>query len=84
MNLARLKCLLHALGEAINESLSESKQVADLIAKIRADGGDVNFVLEATSGGVQAVSKAPTGSIVEFKINAQDVKFLRSLRISAE
>ena len=46
----RLKQLMKELGEAINGSLSESEQIADVIAKIKAGGYDVFLVLEATIG----------------------------------
>ena len=81
------------LGEAINESLSESEQIAEVISKIKAGGYDVFLVLEATIGfnkhEEQSAEKRP--SLVttrhgepDFKINAQDVKFLKSLRISID
>ncbi len=80
------------LGEAINESLSESDQIAEVIGKIKASGYDVFLVLEATIGfnkhEEQGVAK-PTlvttrAGSPDFKINAQDVKFLKSLRISID
>ncbi len=80
------------LGEAINESLSESEQIADVIGKIKAGGYDVFLVLEATIGfnkheerGASRPSLVTTrGGDPDFKINAQDVKFLKSLRISID
>ena len=88
----RLKQLMKELGEAINESLSESEQIADVIAKIRAGGYDVFLVLEATIGfnkreeqgvGKPALVKGRAAD-PEFKVNAQDLKFLKSLRISVD
>ena len=38
------------LGEAINSSLSESEQIAEVISRIKAGGYDVFLVLEATIG----------------------------------
>ncbi len=80
------------LGEAINESLSESEQIAEVIARIKAQGYDVFLVLEATIGFNKTVEEehveaarpviAGAKSEAEFKINAQDLKFLKSLRIS--
>jgi len=82
------------LGEAINESLSESEQIAEVISKIKAGGYDVFLVLEATIGfnkrDEQPAANKPAlvGSRgkgdPEFKVNAQDVKFLKSLRISVD
>jgi hypothetical protein len=78
------------LGEAINESLSDSEQIADVIAKIKGEGYDVFLVLEATVGFNKRNEREeePTpvlaNSEPEFKLNAQDLRFLKSLRISLE
>ena len=89
----KLKALMKELGEAINESLSESEPIAEVISRIKAGGYDVFLVLEATIGfnrrdedeGTRPAS-APTTARreVEFKINAQDQRFLKSLKISVE
>lgn len=89
----RLKQLMKELGEAINESLSESEQIAEVISKIKAGGYDVFLVLEATIGfnkrdeqpasGKPALVSSRKGE-PEFKVNAQDMKFLKSLRISVD
>ena len=89
----RLKQLMKELGEAINESLSEAEPIAAVIGKIKGEGYDVFLVLEATVGfnrheeepkpeavrAGKAVSANP-----ELKVNAQDLRFLKSLRISLE
>jgi hypothetical protein len=86
------------LGEAINESLSESEPIAEVISKIKAGGYDVFLVLEATIGFNRRdeddekdeksvrrpASASRKNSEVEFKINAQDQKFLKSLKISVD
>lgn len=78
------------LGEAINDSLSESEQISEVIGRIKAGGYDVFLVLEATIGFNKTddfgTAKATAGrkSDPEFKVNAQDVKFLKSLRISLD
>ena len=88
----KMKQLMKELGEAINGSLSESDQIAEVISKIKAGGYDVFLVLEATIGfnrrddeeeATQPAS-APRKTEVEFKINAQDQKFLKSLKISVD
>ena len=85
-----LKQLMKELGEAINSSLADSDAIADAIAKIKASGYDVFLVLEATIGfnkqGQEAGEEASvaTRSQADFQINAQDVKFLKSLRISVD
>lgn len=89
----RLKQLMKDLGGAINSSLSESEQIAQVIAKIKDEGVDVFLVLEATIGfnkhedeaaGPQLVSVSKKNVEPEFSINAHDVRFLKSLRISTD
>jgi len=46
----RLRRLMQELGNAINETLSESDRIAEAIGEIRAAGYDVFLVLEATIG----------------------------------
>lgn len=46
----RLKSLMQDLGNAINESLSDSEQIAEAIGEIKHAGYDVFLVLEATIG----------------------------------
>ena len=87
----KLKPLMKELGEAINESLSESDQIAEVISRIKAGGYDVFLVLEATIGfnrrdekDADKPSSSPRKSEIEFKINAQDQKFLKALKISVD
>jgi hypothetical protein len=88
----KLKALMKELGEAINDSLSESDQISEVIAKIKAGGYDVFLVLEATIGFNKADEPAAKGPVAvgrkadhpEFKVNSQDMKFLKSLRISLD
>src|SRR5512135_1133528 len=46
----RLKELMQELGNAINESLSDSDRIAAAIGEIKRTGYDVFLVLEATIG----------------------------------
>lgn len=87
----RLKQLMKELGEAINGSLSDSEQIGEVIARIKAGGYDVFLVLEATIGFNKRDEEEPFGQPAlvnrghpEFKVNAQDMKFLKSLRISLD
>lgn len=91
----RLKRLIKELGDAINGSLSESEEIARVIAKIKEEGYDIFLVLEATIGfnrheGVvrpsspELVSLRRKSSEPEFTITAHDVRFLKSLRISVD
>jgi uncharacterized protein (DUF302 family) len=86
----RLKQLMKELGEAINGSLSESDQIADVIGKIKNEGYDVFLVLEATVGFNKRNERDEQPAAVlansdpEFKVNSQDVRFLKSLRITLE
>lgn len=88
----RLKQLMKELGEAINESLAESEQISEVIAKIKGSGYDVFLVLEATIGfnkreeaGAGKPTLVKSGKAEpELKMSAQDVKFLKSLRITID
>lgn len=88
----RLKQLMKELGEAINESLAESEQISEVISKIKGSGYDVFLVLEATIGfnkREEATASKPAlvksgKSEPELKVSAQDVKFLKSLRITMD
>jgi hypothetical protein len=91
----RLKRLIKDLGDAINGSLSESEQIAQVIARIKEEGYDVFLVLEATIGfnrrdeevrasSPELVSLRRKSSEPEFSITAHDVRFLKSLRISVD
>ncbi len=86
----RLKQLMKELGGAINESLSESDRIAQAISNIKAAGYDVFLVLEATIGfNKREPEPVPAPNVVhkaepEFKINAQDLRFLKSLRIAVD
>ena len=91
----RLKELMQELGNAINESLSDSDRIAGAIGEIKRAGYDVFLVLEATIGfnkrdeneaedssdGEGPVHVESTGKI---SLTSQDQKFLRALKISVE
>ncbi len=83
-----LRKLVEQLGEAIHESVSESEQIAGVVQDIRRQGFDVLLMLEATIGLNEVVTE-PAGVPVEegaaaAEFTAQDVSFLRSLRIAIE
>jgi uncharacterized protein (UPF0335 family) len=85
----RLKRLMEQLGAAMNDSLSESEQIAQVIAKIRAGGYDVFLVLNATIA-IRKREEEPGGQAartddgIESGFNAQDIKFLKSMHIGTE
>ena len=85
-----LKKLMKELGEAINQSVAESDQISDVMARIKAGGYDVFLVLEATIGFNQRADAGETprqkdlASSGELDITSQDLKFLRSLRIAVD
>jgi hypothetical protein len=80
------------LGDAINESLSDSEQISEVVSRIKEGGYDIFLVLEATIGvSKQGDKSSDKTSLVttlstnpEFKINDQDLKFLKSLRIKID
>ena len=89
-----MKKRIKDLGEAINQSLSESEPIADAIARIKAEGYDVFLVLEATIGfnkmeeEEEEVSKPAmvrsSARPPDFQVTAQDMKFLKQLRIRVD
>ena len=83
----QLKQLMKELGEAINESLADSEQIAEVVSRIKDGGYDIFLVLEATIGVSkpgEKTSEKPSLMTTEFKISDQDLKFLKSLRIKVE
>lgn len=58
----RLKELMQELGNAINESLSDSDRIAGAIGEIKRAGYDVFLVLEATIGFNKREDSAEDGS----------------------
>lgn len=89
----RLRKLMQDLGVAINDALTESPGVAEAIETVRESGYDVFLVLEATIGvrrrqpgeeySSEADRPAPDDEApqIQLKVNDQDLKFLKSLRI---
>jgi hypothetical protein len=84
----KLRKLVEQLGEAIHESVSDSEQIAGVVQDIRRQGFDVLLMLEATIG-LNEVAEQPVPDAGDSTENgaaftAQDVNFLRSLRIAIE
>jgi hypothetical protein len=90
----KLRKLVQQLGEAIHESVSESPQIAGVVADIRRQGFEVMLMLEATIG-LNEVEEQPEGALElpgdgqdhdpsedQGTFTAQDLHFLKSLRIS--
>ena len=84
------KRLVKELGDAINESLSESDRIADVMTRIRNAGYDLFLVLEVTigfnkRGEVNLVHRqklnAEGRANPEFHLTSQDTQFLRALKI---
>ena len=48
------------LGDAINESLSDSEQISEVVSRIKEGGYDIFLVLEATIGVSKQGEKSPT------------------------
>ena len=94
----RLKLLMQELGNAINETLSDSDRIAEAIGEIKRAGYDVFLVLEATIGfnkrdeengetsSEEEDSDAPRTfeATGKIKLTTQDHKFLRALKIAVD
>lgn len=90
------KRLVKELGHAINDSVSDSERIADVLGRIRAAGYDLFLVLEVTIGFNKREThvthrqkldperrvSAEAGS--ELRLTNHDTQFLRDLRISVE
>ena len=84
------------LGNAINESLSDSDRIAEAIGEIKRAGYDVFLVLEATIGfnkrgeGEESDDSEALVETQELETNGkvrfttQDQRFLKALRITAD
>ena len=85
-----LKELMQQLGNAINESLSDSENIAEVIGEIKRSGYDVFLVLEATIGFNKRPGDEPddgrprTRTPTEVSFTAQDQAFLKALKITVE
>jgi hypothetical protein len=89
-----LKKLMKDLGAAINDALSDSTGISDAIQNVRDGGYDVYLVLEATIGfnrlpgkgqdGADGDDRAAVHNDIELQVNAQDMKFLKSLKIRVD
>lgn len=88
----KLKELMQELGNAINESLSDSDRIAEAIGEIKRSGYDVFLVLEATIGfnkrddteEVSASMEVGYDAATKLKWTNQDHKFLKALKISTD
>lgn len=93
----KLKDLMQELGNAINESLSDSDRIAAAIGEIKRAGYDVFLVLEATIGfnkreesdedaevETEAEPKRRFEANGKIKLTSQDQKFLRALKIAID
>src|SRR6516162_445703 len=95
-----LKHLMQELGNAINDSLSESDRIAEAIGEIKRAGYDVFLVLEATIGfnrrdedeegdedSEMAEADEPKRTFEttgKIKLTSQDQRFLRALKIAVD
>jgi hypothetical protein len=94
-----LKQLMQELGNAINDSLSESDRIAEAIGEIKKAGYDVFLVLEATIGfnrrdesgedeeeehSDAAEEPKRFETTGKIKLTSQDHRFLRALKIAVE
>jgi len=90
------KRLVKELGQAINESLSDSERIAEVMGRIRAAGYDLFLVLEVTIGFNKRDeenlvhrqklngSRRRSSHSQQFRLTNQDAQFLRALRISVD
>lgn len=85
---------MQELGNAINESLSDSDRIAAAIGEIKRSGYDVFLVLEATIGFNRRDDDSvddddddrsiPVVTPDKIRWSSQDAKFLKALKISVD
>lgn len=90
---------MQELGNAINDSLSDSERIAEAIGEIKQAGYDVFLVLEATIGfnkreeGAEEAEEQQEKpkpaqkrftSTGKIKFTSQDQRFLRALKIAVD
>jgi hypothetical protein len=92
----KMRKLVQRLGEAIHASVSESEYIAGVVQDIRKQGFDVLLMLEATIGLNELAEQQPAaaqessnaagadGVEQDRTFTAQDLHFLKSLRIAIE
>jgi len=87
------KRLINELGHAINDSLSESEAISEVMARIRAAGYDLFLILEVTvgfnrKGESNLVHRQKLGpgehGDSTFELTSQDAQFLRGLKIAVD
>jgi hypothetical protein len=87
------KTLVKELGNAINDSLSESESVGEVMGRIREAGYDLFLILEVTIGfnkrsqndlAPQQKPAARSASDSSLRLTNQDAQFLRALKISIQ
>jgi hypothetical protein len=89
---AEVKRLMKNLEEAINETMNESPRINSCIRSIQESGYEAFLIIDATIGCTprgkgenESISTAPkVDDNVRLRITSEDVKFLKSLKISAD
>ena len=76
-----LKSLMAQLGHAINQELSASESIAEVIEDIRREGYDVYLVLEGTIGFTKRDEKEGDMS-GDYSFSEADRAFLQALKIN--
>jgi len=86
-----IKRLMKNLGETINETVAESPKINERIQEIRDAGYEVFLVIEAKIGFGQDIGEendtrnsSNPEEPVRLRITSDDVKFLKSLKISVD
>jgi hypothetical protein len=95
----RLKELMKELGDAIHSSVSESESIAQIIARLKDEGYEIYLALQATIGfnrgegnnleeadtrSAEAVGAFQATLGPQFAVNANDIRFLKALRINVD
>jgi hypothetical protein len=87
---AEIKLLMKHLGETINETLADSPKINERIQDIRDAGYEIFLVIEAKIGFSRKnkdegeENERLINGPIKLKITPEDVKFLKTLKISVD
>jgi hypothetical protein len=89
---AEIKRIMKNLGDALNETLSESERINESIRSIHEAGYEAFLIIDATIGFTrkgkgegESLSPAPkVEDPVRLRITNDDAKFLKSLKIAVD
>ena len=89
---SEMNVLLERLQEAIDEAISDSGRINDIVAEMKRSGYDLCLILESSVAISPIEETQPSDSVPEprlrltgeMELTAEDLEFLQELNISAD